>query len=77
MKNLKDSLTTAAGVLIAIGGLLLSLSTAGIVLPTWCKTLSVALPIIGGAIIGYFSGKNPNGSVKTPEQIAAQNPPKA
>jgi len=74
MRNLKDTITTIAGIMIAVGGVLLALTQAGITLPAWCNTLGVALPIIGSAIVAYFSGKAPNGATKTPEQIEAQNP---
>lgn len=73
MRNLKDTLTTIAGVMIAIGGVLLSLVTAGIILPAWATTGGIILATLGGAIISYFGGKNPNGSTKSAKQIEAQN----
>lgn len=73
MKNLKDTLTTIAGVMIAIAGVILALSTNGIILPTWVTTGGVVLATVGAAIIAYLGGKNPDGSTKSKLQVENQN----
>lgn len=72
--NLKDKATNIAGILIAISGAIYGLVKAGIDIPQDIQTASVAAGIIGAAIISYFTGKNPDGSTKTADQVAAQNP---
>jgi len=70
MKNIKDTLTNIAGVMIAIAGVILALNTAGIALPSWANTLGVTLGIVGAAIVSYFTGKNPDGTKKSmPENV--------
>ena len=64
MKNLKDTVTTICGIIIAICGAILGLSVSGIALPTWVITVCTILSAIAAAINGVLIGRNPNGSVK-------------
>lgn len=72
MKNLKDTVTTICGILIAVSGTVYTLTQAGIVLPTQVTTIATAVGIIAMAVLGYFTGKNPDGTKKTSDQIDAQ-----
>ena len=73
MSNLKDILSTILGVLLAIFTAIGGLNIAVLHLPTWITTVAVIGVAICGAIIGVITGKNPNLSSKTPEQVDAQN----
>jgi VIT1/CCC1 family predicted Fe2+/Mn2+ transporter len=68
--NLKDTLSTICGVVLAIcTTLLATLST----MPTWLKTTCGILIAISGAVIGVLTGKAPNGTTKTEVQVKNQN----
>jgi hypothetical protein len=73
MKNLKDTLTTIAGVMVAFGGTVYTLGKAGIVLPEWLNTAGVVAATVGASIGLYLTGKNPDGSTKSAAQVEAQN----
>jgi membrane protein DedA with SNARE-associated domain len=73
MKNLKDKLTTICGVIIAICGAISSLSAGGIVLPSWLITTCIILTAASGAVIGFFTGRRPNGGSMNNKQIEATN----
>lgn len=68
--NLKDTLSTVCGILLAISGGLLA---SGVVLPNWLKTVAGVTVVVSGAIIGYLTGKAPNATMKAPEVVADQN----
>lgn len=68
MKNLKDKITTIAGVIFAICTILTTGAT-GVSMPTWAITLSGVLMAISGGVIAFFTGRNPNGTKKTAEQM--------
>jgi ABC-type xylose transport system permease subunit len=70
LQNLKDTLTTIAGVVFAVCGAIMAISASGVVLPEWLTTTAVTAVAISGALIGYFTGKLPDGTKKTPEQVA-------
>lgn len=72
--NLKDRLTTIAGLILALSGTELLIEQNGIVVPSSISITCKALGIISGSVIAFLTGKNPDGSTKTPEQVAAQNP---
>lgn len=72
MKNLKDTVTTICGIIIALSGGIYAADQAGIVLSPKLVSGSVLAGILATSILAYFSGKNPNGTTKTPEQIEAQ-----
>ena len=78
MKNLKDTLTSIAGTVGFVGGLILSIAAAGVVLPAIVVTSAGVAVTASVAVIGYLTGKNPDGTTKTANQIQNQlNPPKA
>lgn len=64
MKNLKDLVTTICGVISLVSGVILSLPESNIFTPT-VKTIAGGLAALSVALIGYMSGKNPDGSTKT------------
>lgn len=69
MKNIKDIATTIAGVMGFIAVAIAALFANGIVLPAWVNTIGIACGALSPIILGYFSGKNADGSSKTPEQL--------
>lgn len=73
--NLKDTITTICGILILASGTILTLTQSGIILPTWLHSVGIAVGVIAGSVLAYFTGKNPNGTTKTDEQISAQQKP--
>jgi hypothetical protein len=73
MKNLKDTFSTIASVMIAMAGVVLALSQAGLTLPKWLNVLGIVLGVVGGSIIGILTGKNPDGTTKTADQVITQN----
>jgi hypothetical protein len=74
MKNLKDNLSTICGILFLIGGAIVSVgATGGIAEPTWLVSGAGILTAVSGAIVGFLTGKNPNGSTKSVEQTTTQN----
>ena len=65
MNNIKDSVTTIAGWIIAIGGAVLAAAIAGTL--TVPEVVVGALTFIVGlatAILGILQGRNPDGSKK-------------
>lgn len=73
MTNLKDKVSTICGIIIALSGSVLTLEKAGIALPAAVTTGSAIAGAVALAILGYLTGKNPDGSAKSPEQVAQQN----
>jgi hypothetical protein len=72
MSNLKDTLSTIAGIMLAIGGVILALPSQGVVLPEWATIAGTVLLALGGAVMGILQGKNADGSMKTAAQIEKQ-----
>lgn len=68
MTNIKDTLTTIAGIVGGIGSILVGLSTelakVGIPIPIWLQIAGGVCTAIAVVIIGYFNGKNADGSTK-------------
>lgn len=73
MKNIKDKLTTVCALLIAVCTAVFALPSQGVVLPTWAIPVATVTAGVCGAIIAYFSGKNPNGTKKSQSQVDTQN----
>ncbi len=71
--NLKDTLTTITGILIALSGTVAILAKSGVAIPENINTLAISIGVIALGIQGYLTGKNPNGTTKTAEQVVAQN----
>lgn len=76
LSNIKDTLTTIAGILGALAvagtGLLVTLAQYNIPVPNIYIILISVVGVLSTAILGYFNGKNPDGSSKTPDQISKQ-----
>lgn len=74
MENLKDKVSTICGVIFAVCTSIVATAASGvIVLPTWLTATAGTLIAVSGGIIGILTGKNPNGSTKTTEQVVTQN----
>jgi hypothetical protein len=71
--NIKDTLSTICGILILLGGALATINAAALHLPVWVTAAGGAMVAIGTAIIGILTGKNPDGSTKTPIQVNELN----
>lgn len=72
--NIKDTLTTIFGIVLAISGSIVSLSiSGGILIPVWLLTSSTIAATLSGTVIGLLTGKNPNGTTKSDAQIITQN----
>ena len=74
MNNIKDTLTTIAGILGFIAGagatvLGILSQYPDVVVPVYVKIILGVCGALSIFIIGYFGGKNPNGSGKTPRQV--------
>jgi hypothetical protein len=72
MENLKDTATTACGLIFVICTALLGVQTQ-VVLPKWVLTACIIGIAISGAITMWLTGKNPDGSKKSIEQVENQN----
>ena len=71
--NLKDTLSTVCGVVFAIGTAILGVAASGVVLPGWLTAGATAVIAIAGGVLGFLTGKNPNLSTKSAEQVTEQN----
>ena len=75
MSNIKDILTTIAGIFAAVGSGVIAFVVAlpqTIHIPDWVTVVAGILGAIGMAIIGFYNGKNPDGSSKTFSQVTDQ-----
>lgn len=72
MKNLKDTVTTICGILIALSGAVYAATQAGVILPPSIVQGAVLIGIVATSVLAYFTGKNPNGTKKSAEQITDQ-----
>jgi hypothetical protein len=72
MQNIKDTLTTIAGIIGAIGAAIVAVSSQ-ITLPTWITSTGGISVAISVAVVGYLTGKNPNGTTKSDTQVTNQN----
>lgn len=73
--NLKDTLSTIAGLVFAVASAILAATASGLVLPAWLTTACGVAVAISGALIGFLTGKAPSGKAKTEEQVVASNVP--
>jgi hypothetical protein len=71
--NLKDKATTFAAGLSLFGTFLAGLNYLWIHLPSWVTAIGGTMVGLGVVINGIFGGKNPDGSTKTPSQVAQLN----
>jgi hypothetical protein len=77
MKNLKDTLSTICGFIIAVAA---GVKLNGVVLPATIANILDGAAVLSIAIVGYLQGKNPNGSTKvidpsTGQQTVGDVPP--
>jgi uncharacterized protein YqgC (DUF456 family) len=63
-KNLKNKITNICALIGLICGPVLLLPSQGIVIPSVILTICAVLTIFAGSVIGYFTGKNPDGTKK-------------
>ncbi len=70
--NLKDILTT----IVAVAQLVINIVVQGIDAANGGKVNWISIGLsVAVAVIGYFSGKNANGTTKSVEQVAKQTDP--
>ncbi len=75
MKNIKDTITTVCGIIMAvaasISGLDIALTQAGYkdFLPSWVLPTSIVILGITGAINGFFIGKKSTGKTKNDNEL--------
>lgn len=67
--NLKSTLSTVLGIMGMLGGVALSMPQYGIELPIAIKAIAGSFIAISVGGIGFLTGKNPDGSRKTAEQV--------
>lgn len=68
--NLKDKVTTGLSIALMLGGAVNTYLQANAGQPINWSQLGM---FVVTAAIAYFTGKNPDGSTKSPEQVAQQN----
>ena len=73
MNNIKDWLTTICGLLSVIGGGILTAVASGqFILSDTVLTIIGIIVSISLGVIGFFQGRNADGSAKKPAQLADQ-----
>ncbi len=77
MIDIKSKISTVCGVIILVCGVVLALPLQGLVIPTGVTSIATIVLSICGGIIGVLTGKNPDGSSKTAEQVQKQMNEKA
>jgi len=70
MKNLKSTVSTIFGIIGVLSGAVLSLTQYGVVIPVTITAIAGTLAAISVGVIGYLTGKNPDGTPKTSDQVA-------
>ena len=74
LSNIKDTLTTVCAWITVIGGGVLAANLSGqIVLPVSIVGILSTVVAIALGISQFLSGKNPDGTSKTPTQVNTQN----
>jgi hypothetical protein len=72
--NLKDVVTTTCAIVIAACAGVLGAEHAGqLQLSPTVSGILTLIPFIATAVIGVLTGKNPDGSTKSAEQVTNQN----
>lgn len=67
MKDFKNKITNYCSIAFVIG-IAITGATTQVKLPAWLIGIGGLLTAISGAIIGYFTGKNPDGTIKKSPQ---------
>src|ERR1035437_9066291 len=79
MENIKDKMTTIAGILGAFafisGTIVASIVSNGITVPIYIIVIIGACGAASLGINGWYNGKTPDGKTKTPAQIESANAP--
>ena len=70
--NIKDKLTTIVGIVFAIAGSIAAAATQ-VSLPSWLTAAAGTALAISGGVMAFLTGKNPDGTTKTTDQIVAAN----
>ena len=71
MKNIKDTISTICGLIVAICGSLLAASFAAS-FPQWLQITLGVLVAVATAVLGFFQGRNADGSKKSDNQAEWQ-----
>lgn len=71
MKDLKNIISNTLGLVILLCAALLGLIKEGTLdmLPEWVTTVCLAVPILATVVISWMTGKNPDLTAKTKEQL--------
>ena len=69
VSNLKDTLTTICGLIFTIGSVLLTVNGV----PENSKVIVGIAVAVSGGIIGWLTGKAPDGAAKTDNRLKDQN----
>ena len=69
MKNLKDTVSTICGLIIALAT---TLKLKGVVLPPTIDNILNIAAVLSIVVVGYLQGKNPNGSTKVIDPSTGQ-----
>lgn len=76
MKNIKDIFTTIAGILGAISAAIIGiagvLTQYAISVPVWLIVMGACCGVVSVVLIGFFQGKNADGTKKTKSQLQKQ-----
>jgi hypothetical protein len=75
LSNLKDFITTICGIIILAAGIIHTVVLSGVTVAPTIVNIFTTAGIVAAAVLAYFTGKNPDGSTKTTEQITAQQKP--
>ncbi len=74
--NIKDIFTTIAGILGAISAAIVGvygvLTQYAITMPVWIIVVGACCGVVSIVVIGYFNGRNADGSAKTVNQAEWQ-----
>lgn len=69
MKDWKNTISNILGIVVVILGALVTASQTGLTMPTWVITICTAGIPVCVAIIAVLTGKNPDLSSKTENQL--------
>lgn len=72
MNNLKDTLTTIIGLIGMICGVIVSLPGDPKIITPTVKAIAGTILGLTVGILGYLSGKNPNGTTKVIDPVTGQ-----
>lgn len=73
MKNLKDKATTVCGILALLCGGVITAQHAGVPIPPIVSAVAISVASVCGGVIAFLTGKNPDGSTKTSDQVDNAN----